>query len=108
MNPAEWSDALTAVLEGHAFWIALLIFLGAAVVGTLLMVPAWIFPIAAGAAFGWAWGTVISVAAGAVAAQCAYLLSRHALRGVVERRAKKLKAFKAVDKAMKKAPRRAS
>lgn len=104
MNPGEWSDALAVALEGHAFWIALAIFVGAAVVGTLLMVPAWIFPVAAGAAFGWAWGTLVSMAAGALAAQCAYLLSRHALRGLVERRAKKVKAFKAVDKAMRSAP----
>ena len=61
MSPADWSDTLTAALEGHAFWIALLIFLGATVVGTLLMVPAWIFPLAAGAAFGWTWGTLVSM-----------------------------------------------
>ena len=104
MNPAEWSDALTSALQGHGLWIALLIFVGAAVLGTLLMLPAWIFPVAAGAAFGWAWGTVVSVIAGALVAQCAWLLSRHALRGRVERRAKKVKVFQAVDKAMRKAP----
>ena len=104
MSPADWSDTLTAALEGHAFWIALLTFLGATVVGTLLMVPAWIFPLAAGAAFGWTWGTLVSIVAGALAAQAAYLLSRHALRGLVERRAKRVKVFKAVDKAMHKAP----
>jgi len=104
MNPADWSDALTTALQSHALWISLLIFLAAAVVGTLLMVPAWIFPVAAGAAFGWAWGAAIAVVAGAAAAQAAYFLSRHAIRGRVERRAKRVKAFKAVDKAMKKAP----
>jgi len=104
MNPADWSDALTTALEGQAFWAGLLMFLGAIVVGTLLMVPAWIFPVAAGAAFGWGWGTVVSLVGGAIAAQAAYLLARHVLRDRVERRAKKIKAFKAVDKAMRKAP----
>ena len=101
---AEWSDALTATLESRALWQALLIFLAAAVVGTLLMIPAWIFPVAAGAAFGWTWGTVISVVAGATAAQAAYALARYVLRGPVERRARKIKTFAAVDKAMRKDP----
>ena len=101
---AEWSDTLTAALEGHALLQALLIFLAAAIVGTLLMVPAWIFPVAAGAAFGWTWGTLAAIAAGAAAAQSAYLLSRHVCRGPIERRARKVETFAAVDKAMKKDP----
>ena len=104
MNPAEWSDALAALMQEHALWQSLLIFLAAAVAGTLLMLPAWIFPVAAGAAFGWAWGTTISLAASAVAAQAAFLITRHVLRGKVEKRAKKLDTFAAVDKAVKKEP----
>lgn len=104
MNAAEWSDSLTLLLEQHALWQSLLIFLAAAVVGTMLMLPAWIFPVAAGAAFGWMWGTTVSVIASAVAAQAAFMLTRHVLRTKVERRARKIETFAAVDKAVRKEP----
>jgi uncharacterized membrane protein YdjX (TVP38/TMEM64 family) len=104
MNPAEWSDWLTQVLEQRALWQALLVFCAAYVVGTLFMLPAWIFPIAAGAAFGLFWGTAVSVVSAAIASQAAFLLTRYVVRGRVERAAKKSETFAAVDKAVKKEP----
>ena len=99
-----WADRLEDALEQRGLLQGMAIFTAATVVGTLLMVPAWIFPIAAGAAFGFGWGLAASIVAQAAAAQCAFLLARHGLKRHVERIAKKQKSFKAVDTAVKKDP----
>ena len=104
MNPAEWSDMLQSALEGHVFWQSLLIFGAAYVVGTLLVLPAWIFPVAAGAAFGWRWGIAASVLSSTLASQVAFLVTRHVLPDRIERAMRKREVFKAVDGAVRKEP----
>ena len=100
----DWSSLLEQMLEEQHLPVAMLIFGAAYVVGTLLLLPAWIFPVAAGAAFGTRWGTAASLAAASLAAQCAFALARHLLRGRVERAARKRPTFAALDKAVKREP----
>ncbi len=76
----EWAGAFENFLENMNLVNGLLVFVALSVVGTLLLVPAWIFAIAAGAVFGMVWGLL-----GAVAAR-------------------KNKAFKSVDKAVRRDP----
>ena len=105
--PAQnWTQLLEHKLEDVGLVAGLLIFCAAYVVGTLLMLPAWIFPIAAGAAFGWKWGFVAAVASSTIGALAAFLVARHVLRGIVERAAKRNETFKAVDQAVRKEPRK--
>jgi uncharacterized membrane protein YdjX (TVP38/TMEM64 family) len=100
----DWADQLEDALEQRSLFQGVLIFGTATVVGTLLMAPAWVFAIAAGAAFGMGWGLLAAVAAQAIAAQSALLLTRHALRDRVGRAAQRNKSFKAIDRAVRKEP----
>lgn len=104
MSPAEWSDILENALTEHVLWEALLIFCAAYVVGALLMLPAWIFPLAAGAAFGTKWGIAASVVASGIANVCAFLITKHALPEKLEKKMRARDVFKAVDGAVKKEP----
>jgi uncharacterized membrane protein YdjX (TVP38/TMEM64 family) len=63
---------------------ALLVFCAVSVAANLLLIPAWIFPVAAGAVFGLGWVLVAAGCGGAAAAVVAFLLSRHLLRGELE------------------------
>ena len=100
----DWTAFLEHSLEEKDLWQALLVFCAAYVVGTLVLLPAWIFPIAAGAAFGPFWGIVAAVASSTLAATCAFLLARHIVRARIERAAKRNESFAAVDKAIKREP----
>jgi len=102
----DWTQLLEHKLEDVGLLQGLLIFCGAYVVGTLLLVPAWIFPIAAGAAFGWQWGFLAAAVSSTLGAFAAFLIARHVLRGPVERAARRNATFKAVDQAVKKEPRK--
>lgn len=100
----EWVMALEDVLEQMSLGAALLAFCAISVVGTLMMVPAWIFPIAAGAVFGMGWGVAIAIVASTLAAVAAFLVGRFVMRGRIERMAKRHKSFAAVDKAVRREP----
>ena len=102
----DWTQLLEHKIEDVGLLQGLVIFCAAYVAGTLLFVPAWIFPIAAGAAFGWAWGFFAAVVSSTLGALAAFLIARHVLRGPVERAAKRNDTFKAVDQAVKKEPRK--
>jgi uncharacterized membrane protein YdjX (TVP38/TMEM64 family) len=100
----DWSEAFERSLAYHSLAQSLLIFCAAYVVGTLLMLPAWIFPVAAGAAFGFRWGLAAAVASSTISALAAFLVGRFLLRERMEHFARKDKAFKAVDGAVKREP----
>ena len=100
----DWGEAFEDSLEAHSTWAAFAIFCAAYVAGTLLMLPAWIFAVAAGAVFGFGWGALAAIASSAAAALSAYLIARYLVRDRVERAAKRNPTFKAVDKAVKRAP----
>ena len=97
----DWTDLLENSIEGTSLVRGLLIFGAAYVLGTLLLIPAWIFPVAAGAAFGWGWGLAASVVSSTLGALCAFFIGRYALRSRMETVAKKDEAFAAVDKAVR-------
>src|SRR5205814_960209 len=72
----------------------------------LLLLPAWIFPIAAGAIFGFLWGIVAALLAVAASAIVGLLVARYVVRGRMERVARRNDVFKAVDRAVVKQPRK--
>ena len=100
----DWTKAMEAALDGMSLGAGLAAFCAISVVGTLLMIPAWIFPIAAGAVFGMGWGLAVALVASTLAALAAFLVSRYLMRERLERAARRNKSFAAVDKAVKKEP----
>lgn len=100
----DWTAVLEAWLEERNLLEAMLLFCAVYVIGTLLLVPSWIFPIAAGAAFGALWGVVASLGSAVVGALAAFLIGRHLVRERVERAAKRNASFAAVDKAVRREP----
>lgn len=97
---ADWSHRLQDALEAMGVLQGLLIFLAANVVATLLLVPAWIFPLVAGAAFGPLWGFAVACAAALASALIAFLLARHVARRRFEQLARRHPRFKAIDQAV--------
>lgn len=105
--PVEnWSERFQEWIEGMDGGAAILAFVMVAAVATLLLVPAWIFPLIAGAVFGFGWGVVAAFAAALASAVIAFLITRHLVRQRVEQAARRNDAFKAVDAAVAKEPRK--
>jgi uncharacterized membrane protein YdjX (TVP38/TMEM64 family) len=82
--------------------VAMLVFCAVAILAGLLLVPAWIFPLVAGAVFGLGWGLIAALVSSSVCALAAFLIARHGLRGRIEKLARRSDAFKAVDQAVAK------
>ena len=100
----DWTDGIEDAVENMGTVPGILAFCAVSVAGTLLMVPAWIFAVAAGAAFGLAWGFVAAMAAGTASALAAFLIARVVARERIERAARRDKSFAAVDKAVRREP----
>lgn len=100
----NWTDLLAYSLEGRNLAAALALFIAAYVVGTLLLLPSWLFAVAAGVAFGFGWGLTASTVASALSALLAFVAARYAFRDRVERAARRNATFAAVEAAVKKAP----
>lgn len=100
----EWLAGLEESLENMSTGKALAAFVAVSVMGTMLLVPAWIFPIVAGAVFGLGWGIPAALASGVTSALLAYLVARHLLRDKVERAARRTETFLAVEQAVKREP----
>jgi uncharacterized membrane protein YdjX (TVP38/TMEM64 family) len=100
----DWTGVLESWLEERDLLEAMVVFCAAYVAGTLLMLPAWIFPIAAGAVFGALWGLVASLVSAVAGALAAFLIGRHLLRQRIERAARRNESFAAVDKAVRSEP----
>jgi undecaprenyl-diphosphatase len=98
----DWSHQLEEGIAGMGLAAGIAVFCAASVFATLLLVPAWIFPLVAGAVFGMRWGLVAAMIAAVVSALAAFLLARYLLRALVERAARRNKLFKSVDGAVKK------
>ena len=96
----DWSFEFEQMLEHMGLARALIIYCAVTVAATLLLVPAWIFPLVAGAAFGIGWGLAAALASAVAAAVLAFLAARYVLRKPVERAAKRSRRFKAVDRAV--------
>lgn len=102
----NWSARLEEAIEGMSFAEGLLVFCAVSAAAMLLLVPAWIFPIVAGAAFGMAWGLAASLASALVAALAAFVLARTVLRRPVERALSRSATYKAVQAAVAREPRK--
>ena len=100
----DWLAAFEGILERQGLMKGMLVFAAISIAGMLLLVPAWIFPIAAGAAFGFGWGLAAALAASTFAALAAFLVGRHVIRGWVGRAARKDESFAAVDEAVQRDP----
>jgi uncharacterized membrane protein YdjX (TVP38/TMEM64 family)/membrane-associated phospholipid phosphatase len=98
----NWSQKFQAALAEMDFATGFLAFCAVNVLAALLFVPAWIFPIAAGAVFGIGWGLAAALAGALLAAITAFLLARYALRRVFGRLARRHESFKAMDAAVAK------
>ncbi len=100
----DWSQVLEDLIGRMNPVAGLVVFCAVAVTATLLLVPAWIFPLVAGAVFGMGWGLLAAVLSGTLSALAAFLLARYLLRARIEKLARKSKSFKAVDQAVAKDP----
>jgi uncharacterized membrane protein YdjX (TVP38/TMEM64 family) len=76
------------------------VFCVASVIAGLLLLPIWIFAIAAGALFGFGWGLAVAMSSAIVSALAAFLLARYVLRRALERVARRSAAFRAMDAAV--------
>ena len=95
-----WMVSFEAGLESVGLASGIAIFIALNVVANLLMAPGWVFPVAAGAAFGMAWGFVAAISAATIGAIAAFLTSRHLLRGRFEKFVRSHATFKAFEKAV--------
>jgi uncharacterized membrane protein YdjX (TVP38/TMEM64 family) len=96
----DWTDAFEDRVESMDLGAGLLVFGIAYVVATLLLVPAWIFPVASGVIFGLGWGSVVTLASTAASSALGFVIARYLLRGPVEKMARRQKLFNAFDKAV--------
>jgi len=96
----DWSVEFEHALEEMGLWRALAVYVGVSTVATVLLVPAWIFPLVAGAAFGVAWGLAATVVSLLAAALLAFLAARYVLRKPIERAVDRNARFRALDRAV--------
>ena len=104
--PDEWWSRFEDAMETMNPFAAVLAFSAVYAAALLLLLPAWIFPIAAGAVFGFFGGLAAALVAIAISALVAWALSRYVLRRWIERRARASRTYKAVDHALAKEPRK--
>ncbi|HEV3010377.1 MAG TPA: VTT domain-containing protein [Burkholderiales bacterium] len=98
----NWSQELEEAIGGMGLAAGIAAFCAVSVIATLLFMPAWIFPLVAGAVFGLGWGLAAALAGALASALAAFLLARTVMRRPVERIARKYEAFKAVNTAVAK------
>src|SRR5437762_14211798 len=75
--PDEWWSRLQDAMERMNPLAALLAFSAVYAAALLLLLPAWIFPLAAGAIFGFAWGLAAALLGVAASALAGWTLSRY-------------------------------
>ena len=98
----DWSARLAEAIAGLGLAQGLFLFFAVQTLAMLLLVPAWIFPLAAGAVFGMGWGLLAAMAGALAASLAAFLLARSALRERLASAARGNKVFKALDGAVAK------
>ena len=95
----ELLDRLLAALDGLGPW-AVVIFILAYIVATVLLAPASILTLGAGAYFGLFWGTVWVSIASTLGATAAFLVGRYFARAWVEKQTSGNPKFAAIDEAV--------
>jgi uncharacterized membrane protein YdjX (TVP38/TMEM64 family)/membrane-associated phospholipid phosphatase len=98
----DWSERLQVSLAHMNLAVALLTFSAITAIASVLLVPGWLFPLVAGAVFGFFWGFIASLAAMAAGAVIAFELSRTVLRRYIERLAKKSGTYQSINGAVRK------
>ena len=93
----DWIEALPPVL-------AFLVFCGAYALSMLLLLPVWVFPIAAGAIFGLPWGLLAAALAVGSASLLGLLLIRYGTPERIKRWARSGRMFKSIEHAVAKEP----
>jgi uncharacterized membrane protein YdjX (TVP38/TMEM64 family) len=96
----EWLVLLERTIEGFGLVFGLLAFSALYFLASLILIPGWIFPLAAGAVFGFGWGLAASAASALLSAVAAFLIARYLLRGPLQKAAHKNATFKAIDQAV--------
>jgi uncharacterized membrane protein YdjX (TVP38/TMEM64 family) len=97
----DWIEGLIAAFDGLGP-LGEALFVAAYVLAGLLLLPEWMFSVAAGALFGMAWGLLVAWSSAMTTALLAFLLTRLVLRERVEKRVKKSKWLNAVNHALPK------
>jgi undecaprenyl-diphosphatase len=97
----DWSEKFEAAIVRMDLLAGLIVFCTASAIAGLLLLPIWIFAIAAGAVFGFGWGLAAALASSLASALIAFLLGRYVLRRPLERLARRNAAFRAMDAAVK-------
>jgi len=98
----DWSARLEETFAAMTFVQGFSLFVAAQILATLVLIPAWVFPLVAGAVFGLGWGLLAAAAGSVGSAVLAFLLARTVLRALVSRAARRNELFKAVDRAVAK------
>ena len=104
--PDQWWAGFEDTIEHLNPLAALAAFCGVYALVLLLLLPAWIFPVAAGAIFGFGWGVLAAELAVTSSALVGWLLARYVVRSWIERAAKRSQTFKAIAHAVAKEPRK--
>jgi uncharacterized membrane protein YdjX (TVP38/TMEM64 family) len=97
---ADWEGLVEDWVEASGVF-GVLVFSAIFVVATLLLLPAAVLNIAAGALFGLGWGVGVVMAASMVAAVIAFLIARHLLRERIKKHYTRTGTPAAIDKALR-------
>lgn len=95
----DWIEGILSTFDGLG-GVGYALFVVAYVVAGVVLIPEWIFTVAAGVLFGLAWGFAISWLCAMAAAILAFLIARMLLRDRVEKHVKKNKWLHAVNHAL--------
>ena len=98
----DWSERFAEHLARLDFATGLAVFCAVSTLASMLLVPAWIFAVAAGAVFGPGWGLAAALSSAFGAAAAAFLLARYVLRRPLERFARASESFKTMNAAVAK------
>lgn len=104
--PEEWWSRFEDSIEAMSPLEAMLVFCAAYAAALLLLLPAWIFPLAAGALFGFVGGLAAAELGVALSALAGWALARHVLRPWIEGAARRSKTFKAIDHTVAREPKK--
>jgi len=99
---ADWSAGISAAIANMNLAAGLAVFCAVSAIAALLFIPAWIFPLIAGALFGFAWGAIAAMTGALAGALAAFVIARYVLREPAARLVRRYAAFEAVDHAVAK------
>jgi uncharacterized membrane protein YdjX (TVP38/TMEM64 family) len=98
----DWAQSFEWWIEGKGA-AGVLLYAGLYVLACLLLLPAWILTVVAGAVFGLTGGFFVAMGSSLTGAVAAFLLARYAIRGRVEKFFERNALLHAVDKTLRKA-----